>query len=351
MKTARFSLIMTGLILSALFLFSVQPLRAESLYISSVGTDSVLQFDGLTGASLKAFVPAGSGGLDNPGGLAFGADNNLYVSSRGTNNVLRYNGVTGAFVDVFVPSGSGGLAEPVDLAFGPDGHLYVSNFAGIPDNILRYNGMTGAFINIFATEATFNTPRHVEFASGVLWASGEADRIWRFDATTGAFINKPQSDNPRGLTLGPDSHMYVSTSFSGIFRHESGTGALIDNFVPGGLALGDNDLAFGPDGHLYVSGGDRVRRFDGTTGAFIDNFVLPGSGGLSDGRYFTFSSQGIIPEPNTLVLLGSGLIGMVGFLKRRRIPRNVLDLTRFDAVNTQGYIGVHLRRLARQVRG
>ncbi len=320
MKTTRFSLIVTGLTLSILFVFSVQPLRAESLYISSVGTDSVLQFDGITGASIGTFVPAGSGGLDNPGGLAFGPDNNLYVSSRATNNVLRYNGVTGAFVDVFVPSGSGGLAQPVDLAFGPDGHLYVSNFAGIPDNILRYNGMTGAFIDIFATEATFNTPRHVEFANGILWASGEADRIWRFDATTGAFINKPLSDNPRGLTLGPDGHMYVSTSFSGIFRHDSGTGLLIDTFIPGPLPLGDNDLAFGPDGHLYVSGGDRVRRFDGTTGAFIDNFVLASSGGLSDGRYFTFSSQGIIPEPNTLVLLGSGLIGLVGFLKRRPRP-------------------------------
>jgi DNA-binding beta-propeller fold protein YncE len=104
----------------------------HSLFICSVGTDSVLQFDGPTGGLIGTFVPAGSGGLNNPGGLAFGPDGNLYVSSRGTNNVLRYNGATGAFLDVFVPAGSGGLAQPVDLTFGPDSHFYVSNFGVSP---------------------------------------------------------------------------------------------------------------------------------------------------------------------------------------------------------------------------
>jgi hypothetical protein len=102
--------------------------------------------------------------------------------------------------DVICAVGCGGLDQPSDLAFGPDGHLYVANLVGgLGDNILRFDGTSGAFIDEFATEATFNTPRHIEFAGGVLWAAGEADRIWRFDATTGAFLNKPQSDNPRGL--------------------------------------------------------------------------------------------------------------------------------------------------------
>jgi len=34
-------------------------------------------------------------------------------------------------------------------------------------------------------------------------------------------------------------------------------------------------VVFGPEGHLYVSSwsGDDVRRFDGTTGAYIDTYV------------------------------------------------------------------------------
>jgi len=300
------------LIVALAFVVGAVPVSAASLFLSSSGTDNVLQFDATTGAFVQTFVVAGSGGLDNPGGLAFGPDGNLYVASRTTGQVLRYNGTTGAFIDAFVTAGSGGLGQPVDLAFGPDGHLYVSDFTGVaPDNILRFNGATGAFIDIFAVEPTFNTPRHIEFAGDVLWAAGEADRIWRFDATTGAFLNKPQSDNPRGLAVGADGRMYVSTSLSGVFRHDLGTGALVDTFIAGPLPLGDNDIVFGPDGNLYASG-DRVRRFDAVTSAFIDDFVPAGSGGLSGGRYLVFGPTSTVPEPGTLFLLAAGMAGLVG---------------------------------------
>ena len=44
-------------------------------------------------------------------------------------------------------------------------------------------------------------------------------------------------------------------------------------------------MIFGPDGNLYLAdstgdAGGRVVRFDGTTGAYIDDFVPAGSGGL-----------------------------------------------------------------------
>lgn len=305
------------LIIVLAFAIGAAPVSAVGLFISSSDTDNVLQFDSTTGAFVQTFVVAGSGGLDNPGGLAFGPDGNLYVASRATGQVLRYNGATGVFINTFVTAASGGLGQPLDLAFGPDGHLYVSDLTGVaPDNILRYNGTTGAFIDIFAVEPTFNTPRHIEFAGNVLWAAGEADRIWRFDATTGAFLNKPQSDNPRGLAAGADGRMYVSTSFSGVFRHDLGTGTLVDTFIPGLLPLGDNDIVFGPDGNLYASG-DRVRRFDAITGAFIDDFVAAGSGGLSVGRYLVFGPASTVPEPGTLCLIAAGIAGLMGC---RRLP-------------------------------
>ena len=83
-------------------------------------------------SALKAidqFVPNGSGGLSRARSSVFGPDGNLYVASADTNSVLRYNGATGAFIDAFVPSGSGGLNSPWDLAFSapdasfPDGCL------------------------------------------------------------------------------------------------------------------------------------------------------------------------------------------------------------------------------------
>jgi subtilisin family serine protease len=123
------------------------------LYVASFH-DKVGRFNVSTGRLIDEFVPTGSGGLDFAWDLVFGADGNgdgvpeLLVSSFATGDVLRYDGVTGAFIDKFVPAGSGGLSGPQGLLIGPDengdgiGELYVA--AG---NVLRYDGATGAFID------------------------------------------------------------------------------------------------------------------------------------------------------------------------------------------------------------
>jgi DNA-binding beta-propeller fold protein YncE len=105
--------------------------------------------------------------LDDPNGLAVGPDGNLYVGSDLTDSVLRYNGMTGAFIDTFVPPGSGGLNGTNDIAFGPDGNLYVASF--LSDSVLRYNGATGAFIDAFVPPGSggLGFPRELLFISGV----------------------------------------------------------------------------------------------------------------------------------------------------------------------------------------
>jgi DNA-binding beta-propeller fold protein YncE len=102
----------------------------EDRYLPSI-TFSISDASAIEGSSalkyIDQFVAPGSGGLSTPRQSVFGPDGNLYVASSDTDSILRYNGVTGAFLDTFVPSGSGGLVGPGDLTFGPDGDLYVSS--------------------------------------------------------------------------------------------------------------------------------------------------------------------------------------------------------------------------------
>ena len=279
--------------IAGMLLNSVLPVYAD-LLVGSGGTDSILRFDETTGAFIDAFVPPGSGGLDNPLGMTFGPDGNLYVSSRFTNSIMRYDGTTGAFIDIFA-SGSG-LAEPHGLAFGPDGNLYVSSGA---DRVLRFNGTTGAFIDTFASGGGLSFPTALIFGpDGNLYVSSSLNnRVLRYDGTTGAFIDTFASggglSNAQGLDFGPDGNLYVgSFNTDSVLRYDGTTGAFIDAFVSSGSG-GLNapvDVEFGPDGNLYVQSSQsaRVVRYDGTTGAFIDTFE---GGGLSGQGYLLFTQS------------------------------------------------------------
>jgi streptogramin lyase len=142
----------------------------------------------------------------------------------------------------------------------------------------------------------------VAYAAGqefFLVPSGNTDSILRY-SDTGTFINAfiPSRsgglDNPRAVISGPDGNLYVSQGTSSsdpIRRYDGHTGEFIDNFAfqPGVSPFG---IVFGPDGHLYAASfsSNDVVRFNGSTGEFLGVFAAGGD--LFQPRGLVFGPDG-----------------------------------------------------------
>ncbi len=84
-------------------------------------------------------------------------------------------------------------------------------------------------------------------------------------------------------------------------RYDGSTGAFIDEFIspPNNGGLGSpTGLIFGPDGNLYVSSIDtrQILRYNGATGAFIDAFASVGDSQTA-ALYFVFRAKAIPAIP------------------------------------------------------
>jgi hypothetical protein len=138
---------------------------------------------------------------------------------------------------------------------------------------------------------------------------------YEFDAVTGALkatLVAPNSSallsGPAGLTVGPDSNLYISSQFTNaILQYNLSTNTL-STFIPSSVltpiaaANGDAQFApaglrFGPDGNLYVSlnGGQSA-----TSGGAVVRFnISTGAGGLSTTGTSSTVATGLI-QPSGL---------------------------------------------------
>lgn len=276
----------------------------QDLLVTSQLTDSVLRYDGVTGAFLGLFVTPGSGGLDSPRGTLFGPDGNLYVSMGTLPNgadlpqsrVIRYDGATGALIGDFTANFPNGINE---LALGPDGELYGT----LPnaDRVIRCDGTTGDCDDFVLPGSPLDAPIGLAFGpDGDLYvASFFTRQVLRYDGTTGAFIGVCATlpiiapGRPGGIAFGPDGNLYVGLVGGGndVWRFDGATCASLGSFIPplDPHPQAPQSLIFGPDGNLYVASGDtdQVLRYDGISGAFIDSFASGGGLDRPTGLAFT----------------------------------------------------------------
>jgi hypothetical protein len=235
----------------------------------------------------------------------------LYISDQSGNTVQRFNAITGAYLGTFVTASSGGLKLPAGLDFGPNHNLLVGSKGNGPtpgSGVVEYDGRTGAPLRDLVSSSDPNAPfsprgivrgpDHRLFVAdiGDFGRSGHHPGLVRvYDDRTGQFIRDLQlplsSDefNPRGVVIGPDGNLYVSTRNLGatgghIFKFDPLSGRFEGVFI---ASTADNDLnqpgvpVFGPDGNLYVSSfaadatdTDKILEFNGKTGAYLGKIDL-----------------------------------------------------------------------------
>jgi len=83
------------------------------------------------------------------------------------------------------------------------------------------------------------------------------------------------------FVFGSDDTIYVLANGDRVLRFNGKSGSFIDTFIPAdeGHLRSAIDLTFGPNGDLYFvrQDTDQVLRYHGTTGAFSDIFIDPES--------------------------------------------------------------------------
>jgi hypothetical protein len=171
--------------------------------------------------------------------------------------------------------------------------------------------------------------------NGDLYAGCYSATVWKIDPATGATLqtintglnavaNLSFDDHAQHLYLSDDDYLRSFDLDGNLQWSYHGTGgrsgsALID--AAGNLVSAQGQLGNGID---YISSsGSRLWHFTGDESDH--HFVAPtvGTGGVLYATNWTYNGSSgylyaIVPEPSALVLLGSGALGLLGYVCRRR---------------------------------
>ncbi len=149
------------------------------------------------------------------------------------------------------------------------------------DDVLRYDA-SGAFVGFAATGGGLDNPVGITLGpdSMLYVASADTNQVLRYDPATGAslgvFCSGAGLSGLRHLSFAPDGALWVtSANTNQVLRFDGGSGAFTGIVASSPDLKGPNGIAFGPDGNLYVCSvlNNRILRYDGANGAYLGAFI------------------------------------------------------------------------------
>lgn len=181
----------------------------DGTFVSLDGSPvSIQQYDGTTGESQGFFVsPSNNGGLTSASRMRFDDGGNLYISDFNGSQIVRFDS-EGNPIDggVFIPSGSGGLNNPGGIAFHPSSQKE-STPLDSPINRFQNTDFSGTYLFAGETESESirqNFPNFVEEGFAFNVADNPSDdliRINRFQNSdrpgSYLFAGEPESESVR----------------------------------------------------------------------------------------------------------------------------------------------------------
>ncbi|MHB1025274.1 MAG: PEP-CTERM sorting domain-containing protein [Desulfobacteria bacterium] len=201
-----------------------------------------------------------------------------------------------------------------DIAFAPNGDLYGVTFT----DLYKVNQTTGAS-TLIGSLGYFGENALVFGKDGTLYAGSDTStNLYSVNTTTGAatVLGNIGYYSAGDLAFDSGGALYMSSKTNQLIN--------IDTTSYVGTSVGPigysnvYGFAFGPDGVMYGVSGTSVFSIDLTTGAGSSPAVNYGGQGLGTAYGSSFYGESApVPEPGTMVLLGSGLVGLVGYGRKK----------------------------------
>jgi DNA-binding beta-propeller fold protein YncE len=278
---------------------------ANHLFVSGYFSNNVAIYDACSGVFLRQLEEADR--IRGAQAVRYNAaDDLIYVVSEGNDQIQRYrHDGTYAFVDVFAQFAAN--FDPTGLAFGPDGEVYVASYG--TSSVVELDPLTGATIGtVLPSDSGLLGADNgmMVSASGRLYVPGyDSSTVARVDLATSDVDADFVASGSGGLSetrgiVDEGTTILVGGEGSGaIYRFDAESGAPIETLISGlnrptGMTL---DI----DGSLLVLWGNRVRRYDRTTGAPLGIFANGADGGISGGTFLA-----LVPNPAVDTIFGNG---------------------------------------------